>query len=132
MRRSQTTTVSRWSVMPERRDRLVQRRAQLGQGGDDRLPDLDRVVFDPAGLGEVLGELAVGLAGGAALLVDRERADSGGAGIDGNHDGHGATLVIGDQRVHPDDVELGWVSLRRSRCRSRSGGGTGSGGSSGS
>ncbi len=47
------------------------------------LPDLGRVVLDPAGLREVLLELRIGASGDSALAVEDEAGGSGGALVDG-------------------------------------------------
>ena len=61
VRRSQTTTVSRWLVMPRAATGCSRQPAEhLGQVARDRRPDLVGVVLDPARAGEVLGELPVG------------------------------------------------------------------------
>ncbi len=72
--------------------------SELGQGGPDRVPDLLRVVLDPARAGEVLGELPVGHVGDPALPVEGEGADAGGAGVDGDHGGHRRPTLIGAPR----------------------------------
>jgi hypothetical protein len=71
----------------DRSDRPAELRVQLGEHRARGVPDLRRVVLDPAGLGEVLGELAVGPAHRPAVAVDRERSDAGGAGVDRDDDG---------------------------------------------
>jgi hypothetical protein len=69
---------------------LGQAGAQLGQGGQDRVPDFTGVVLDPAGAREVLGQLPVRQVNHPGLRVDGERTDPGRAGIDGDDDpGHG-------------------------------------------
>ncbi len=88
--RLHATIVSRWLVMPMAAGASSSAGGHLGQRGLDRLPDLGGVVFDPPGPGEVLGELPVGPADGSAVLVDGNGANAGGAGIDGEDDGHGA------------------------------------------
>ena len=60
VRRSQTTVVSRWLVMPTAATGWSRRGRQLAEGRDHRVPDVVGVVLDPAGAGEVLGELPVG------------------------------------------------------------------------
>ena len=57
----------------ERGDRLVQLGDELVGHGHDRGPDLGGVVLDPAGPGEVLGELLVAVAGRAARSRRRRR-----------------------------------------------------------
>ena len=58
--RSQATTVSRWLVMPIAATSVrPDPRDHLDERGEGRVPDLVGVVLDPAGTGEVLGELAV-------------------------------------------------------------------------
>ena len=68
---------------------LGQTGAELGQGGADGVPDVVGVVLDPAGAGEVLGQLPVGDVADPGLLVDGEGAHAGRARIDGDDDpGH--------------------------------------------
>ena len=58
----------------------------VGKRGSDCFPDLDRVVLDPAGLGVVLRELAVGSDDRVATAgEDRAAAHAGRAGIDRDH-----------------------------------------------
>ena len=74
---------------------LGQAGAELGQGVADGVPDLTGVVLDPAGPGEVLGQLRVGEVGDPGLLVDREGAHPGRARIDGDDDpGHAQPRVV--------------------------------------
>ena len=61
----------------------------LGQGGPHGLPDLGRVVLDPARPGEVLGQLPVGDVGDPGPLVDDQGPYAGRARIDGDDLGHG-------------------------------------------
>ena len=73
---------------------LGQAGAHLGQGGPHGLPDLGGVVLDPAGAGEVLGQLPVGHVGDPGRLVEGQGAHAGRARIDGDDPGHGgATLT---------------------------------------
>ena len=97
--RSKATRVSRWLVMPMAATvspALGQAGADLGQGGPHGAPDLGGVVLDPAGAGEVLGQLPVGDVGDPGLLVDDQGAHAGRARIDGDDDlGHGGlTLTV--------------------------------------
>ncbi len=63
--------------------------AELGQGVPNRGPDLGGIVLDPAGLGEVLGQLAVGDVGHPGPAVDGEGAHPSRPRIDGDDDpGH--------------------------------------------
>ena len=64
-------------------------RRHLGEGDDHGIPDLAGVVLDPSGLGEVLGDLAVGDVGDGPGLVDDEGPDAGRPRVDGDHAGHG-------------------------------------------
>ena len=52
----------------------------------DGVPDLGGVVLDPAGAGEVLGQLPVGDVDDPGLLVDGQGAHPGRARIDGDDD----------------------------------------------
>jgi hypothetical protein len=65
-------------------------------------PDLARVVLDPAGLGEVLGELAVGAADRLGSLVEHEAGGAGRALVD-REDHLGASLP--PCPVHPHEVD---------------------------
>src|SRR5690606_37965316 len=66
---------------------------QLGERGHGGVPDVVGVVLDPAGVREVLGELAVGVAGRRAVGPQREAADPGRPRVDRDHHGHrGGTL----------------------------------------
>ena len=92
LERSKATRVSRWLVMPMAATvspASARRAPGLGQGGAHGVPDLGGVVLDPAGPGEVLGQLAVGDVADPGVLVDGEGADAGRARIDGDHLGHG-------------------------------------------
>ena len=101
------------TVSPE----LGQAGADLGQGGPHGRPDLARVVLDPAGPGEVLGELAIGHVGHPGPVVDDQGADAGGAGIDGDDLGHaGSTLTV---RGHVGAVTRGRVRPSRANHRER-------------
>ena len=66
----------------------VEVRPQLGEGGLDRIPDLEGVVLHPSRLGEVLRKLPVRPPRHRAAFVDGERAHAGGPGVDGDHHGH--------------------------------------------
>jgi hypothetical protein len=61
-------------------DRRVLER--LGRDLTRRLPDLGGVVLDPAGLGEVLLELAIGAAGELRLAVEDQAGRAGRALVD--------------------------------------------------
>ena len=83
--RSQTTVVSRWFVIPiaARSRAAIPASASAVLGGeDDARPDLLRVVLDPAGHREVLGDLAVAAAERSQLLVDDEARRAGRALVD--------------------------------------------------
>ena len=107
-------------------DRLLERRDQLRGGAHDGVPDLHGVVLDPPGLREVLGELPVSVADGAARMVDGEGADTGGACVEGDHDCHGrrrywrASVACGHAHRDPDR----WWRLSGAQRRDP-GGGTG-------
>ncbi len=68
----------------------------LAEGGLHGGPDLVGIVLHPTGLGEVLGELAVGEVDHPRPLVDDERPHPGGAGVDRHRHrcprGHGWTV----------------------------------------
>ena len=84
--RSHATTVSRWLVIPiAATDAGAGSLDDLDQRRPSGIPDLDRVVLDPAGAREVLGELAVRRDAGRAVDRDRTAADPGRAGVDGDH-----------------------------------------------
>ena len=70
--------------------------ADLGQRGPHGIPDLGRVVLDPPGTGEVLGQLPVGDVGHPVPPVDGQGAHARRARIDGDDDpGHGPpTLTV--------------------------------------
>ena len=90
VRRSQATTVSRWLVMPDGPGHpagVGQAAGHLVQGVAHQAPDLVGVVLDPAGPGEVLGQLPVGDVDHPGPLVDDQGPDAGGAGVDGDADG---------------------------------------------
>src|SRR6266511_5681657 len=65
-------------------------RPHLGERLRGRRPDLLGLVLDPAGLREVLGELAVRPPDGPARVVDRVRPHAGRAGVDREADAHSA------------------------------------------
>ena len=67
----------------------------LGQGGPHGVPDLGRTVLDPAGPGEVLGQLPVGDVGHLGPFVDHQGAHARRAGIDGDDLAHGAPTLMG-------------------------------------
>ena len=73
--RSQSTVVSRWLVIPIA-SRSAATSAGVGQGPgcgrEHALPDLLRVVLDPAGPRKVLGQLAGGASCDLECLVDHE------------------------------------------------------------
>ena len=72
----------------DRGDGLIERGRELGERAENRLPDLFSVVLDPTRLREVLGEFPIGETERRAGLVDGERAHTGGAGVDADHDSH--------------------------------------------
>ena len=61
---------------------------RLTAGGDGRRPDVLRLVLDPAGAGEELGELAIAAGQDVAVLTDDQRGHPGRTCVDGE-DGHG-------------------------------------------
>src|SRR5699024_5340885 len=71
------------------RDRFADGSDEFGRGAHDGAPDLLGVVFDPAGTREELPELPISVSDGPPPLVDGERADPGGARIEGDDDRHG-------------------------------------------
>ena len=101
--RSHTTVVSRWLVMPIAATGSPSRRAMssasvcLGGG-----PDVVGVVLDQAGGGEVLRELAVGVAGRRAVGAHGEAAHPGRPGVDGDHHGHRADASVLADRLAGD------------------------------
>src|SRR4030095_3327841 len=68
--------------------RVLRGGRDLGQRGERGREDVVGVVLDPTRLWEMLRELAVGHGAGAAVGVDRERAHTGGAGVEREDDGH--------------------------------------------
>ena len=58
----------------------------LGEGGLHRPPDLGGVVLDPSRLRVVLRELAVRRDDGGVVGEHRTAPDTGGPGVDGDHD----------------------------------------------
>ena len=80
--------------------RLGQSVPHFGQRGLDGLPYLDRVVFDPARPGEVLGDLPIGHIDHPGPLVDHQSADAGGAGVDGHQFAHA------NDATHPENQGL--------------------------
>ena len=86
---------------PDARDvarRGVRRVERLTARGQCRVPDLGRVVLDPAGTGEVLRELAVARSEQRPLLVHDHAADTGGALVDAQDPGHVASSRVGHRR----------------------------------
>ena len=77
----------------------LQAAGHVGERLAHQRPDLVRVVLDPAGPGEVLGQLAVGPVDLGAAPVEDLGADAGGAGVDGDDHGvgggHGGTIASG-------------------------------------
>ena len=72
----------------DRSDGLIDDGGEFSKGRNDCLPDLLGVVLDPTGLRKMLGELSVGEAEWCTRLVNGERANAGGAGVDTDHDSH--------------------------------------------
>ncbi len=73
----------------DRGDRFAADRGDdVAQGLGHGEPDLGRVVLDPSGSREVLGELAVRERTGPAVPVDRDRTHAGCPRVDGEHDRH--------------------------------------------
>ena len=83
--RFQATTVSRWFVMPiaPTRSRPTSR-DDVVEGLDDGRPDLLRIVFDPAGFGVVLRELAVRRNRRCVADEHGPTPDAGRTGVDGD------------------------------------------------
>ena len=79
--RSQSSVVSRWFVIPIARRLRVDER--LLRGREHALPDLLRVVLDPAGAREVLRQLRVAAAANRQLVVDEEARRAGRPLVDG-------------------------------------------------
>ena len=109
LRSSQATTVSRWLVIPTARQR-----AGGDAGGDQRLvgddarhvPDLRRVVLDPARPREVLRELAVGAAAQLRLCVEHEAGRAGRALVDRENHRPGTyrAAATGRPRMKPSEL----------------------------
>ena len=85
---SHTTSVSRWLVIPIAAIDPSRRRDDFGQRGPHGVEDLVRVVFDPAGFGEVLREFAVGDVDGFAGFVDDESPYARGPRVDRKYVAH--------------------------------------------
>ena len=96
--RSHTSVVSRWLVMPiaaMSRAREAGLRQRLARGRELALPDLARVVLDPAGLRVDLAELALRHRDDAAVAVEDDAARAGGALVEGEEvagSGHAVAL----------------------------------------
>ena len=82
VRRSQTTAVSRWSVIPMQVGSIVGAGQRLAAGGDGRRPDVLGLVLDPARAGEELRELAVAAGQDVALLAHDQRGHPGRSCVD--------------------------------------------------
>ena len=84
--RSQTTVVSRWLVMPIARDRLARRaadaRGDLGRASRASRPRSPPRRARPSRAPGSAGGTRGTRCAGPTVLVDRERADAGGAGVD--------------------------------------------------
>ena len=91
VRRSQTTAVSRWSVIPMQVGCCVGAGEGLAAGGDGRRPDVVGLVLDPAGAGEELRELAVAAGQDVALLAHDQRGHPGRSCVDGENRHEGRT-----------------------------------------
>ena len=63
---------------------------RIDHRGALRIPDLLRVVFDPAGLRKVLREFALRLGHDAAPLIEDQRARTGGARIERENESRGS------------------------------------------
>ena len=74
---------------PQQRYEVLERDVYLGIDTED----LDRVVLDPCRVREVLGYPTVGNVHHGARGVDGQGADSGRAGVDGDHASHVRTLT---------------------------------------
>ena len=90
VRRSHATTVSRWSVMPMAAIGSSSRPASSASVAWTAVQISAASCSTQPGLREVLGELAVGEAGRGAVVAHGEGAHAGGAGVDGDDDGHRA------------------------------------------
>ena len=67
---------------------LLGARGDLAQGRHGQVGDLGGVVLDPAGLGEVLGQLAVGAVEGLGRAVKGDGAHPGSARVQGEDELH--------------------------------------------
>ena len=92
VRRSHTTAVSRWSVIPMQVGCGVGAGERLAAGGDGRRPDVVGLVLDPAGAGEQLRELAVAAGQDAAVLAHDQRGHPGRTCVDREYR-HGVKLT---------------------------------------
>ena len=95
--RSQSSTVSRWLVIPmplRSLARAVPGLEAVAHGLEGGLPDLLGGVLDPAGLGEVLAELLVALGGDGALGRHDERGHARGPCVD-REDAHALLTTRG-------------------------------------
>ena len=89
-------TVSRWLVMPDRGDgpaAPLQPAAQLGQRGAAPATRCRRRRARPSPAGGSAGGTPGTTSPPAAVLVEGEGADPGGAGVDGDDHGHGPTVL---------------------------------------
>ena len=81
-------------------------------------PDLARVVLNPARLGKVLGELAVGATDRLGLFVEHEAGRAGGALVD-RKDHLGASLPPCE--VHPHEIDQLAAAVREAGERAAGG-----------
>ena len=114
VRRSHSTVVSRWLVMPmAARSRGADAGPLHGlvDAGPHVAPDLDRVVLDPAGAREDLPVLALVDGHDAALGVEDDAARGGGALVDRRDEGHLDSLGAGRRSCHGADCK--WAGRNR-------------------
>ena len=121
VRRSHTTTVSRWLVMPiAATGSLELARPRSASVACDAVPDLVGVVLDPPGLREVLRELAVARhVVVAAVGEDGPAAHAGGAGVDGDHTTATSSAIGVTVVSAASSWSIGWaVATARCWCAS--------------
>ncbi len=86
--RSQTSTVSRWLVMPIATGSAPAAAIAARGGRANAGEDLEAVVLHPAGLRKILRDFPVAAAGDAAVLPDHQAGDAGRAFVDRENVAH--------------------------------------------